>query len=164
MHRSQNFRQGGGGGVQAQPTEKPFDNVFIIFYLTLVLNLFSVILSFFLRKTIILKGSSSDRGSSWGPTFSKGGGGVVSNLFPGEVGVNADFYRNLVIFRGGGGALNPRIPAPLDQRMLTLDLLITSTYISDHAVYLNPRPIFTGMTNEFYQKNCLTSDFFKISS
>ena len=26
-------------------------------------------------KTLILKGSSSDRGSSWGPTFSKGGGG-----------------------------------------------------------------------------------------
>ena len=36
--------------------------------------------------------------------------------------------------------------------MLTLDLLITSIHISDHAVYLNPRPVFTGMTNEFYQK------------
>ena len=87
------------------------------------------------------------------------GGGV--QLFPGEVGVNADFYRNLVIFRGGGGGgLNPHIPAPLDPRMLTLDLLITSTYISDHAVYLDPRPVFTGMTNEFYQKNCFTHDFF----
>ena len=42
---------------------------------------------FFKRKTIILKDSS------WGTTFSKGGGG--SNFFPGEVGVNADFYRHL---------------------------------------------------------------------
>ena len=74
------------------------------------------------------------------------------------MGVNADFYRNLVIFRGGGG-LNPHIPAPLDPRMLTLDLLIASAYISDHVVYLNPRPVFTGMTNEFYQKNCFTSEF-----
>ena len=75
--------------VQAQPTEKKtFDNVFINFYLTLVLNLYSVILSF-LRKTIILKGSSSDRGSSLDPTFTKGG--RVSNFFPGEVEVNADF-------------------------------------------------------------------------
>ena len=41
---------GGGGGGQAQPTEKAFDNVFIIFYLTLVLNLFSVILNFFYGK------------------------------------------------------------------------------------------------------------------
>ena len=143
--------------VQTQPTEKKtFDNVFIIFYLTLVLNLFSVILSFFLRKTIILTGSSSDRGSSWGPTFSKGGG--VSNFFPGEVEVNADFYRNLLILRRGGS--EPHIPAPLDPCMLTLDLSITRTYISDHAVYLNPRPVFTGMTKEFYQKNCFTSDFF----
>ena len=86
-------------GVQAQPTEKKtFDNVFISFYLTLVLHLFSVILSY-LRKTITLKGSSSDRGSSWRPTFSKGG---MSHFFLEEVGVNADFYRNLVIFRGGG--------------------------------------------------------------
>ena len=77
----------------------------------------------------------------------------MSNFFPGEVGVNADFYRNLVIFRGGG--LNPRIPAPLDPRMLTLDLLITSTYISDHVVYLSPIPVFTGMTNECYQKYVL---------
>ena len=99
-----------------------------------------------------------ERGSSWGPTFSKGGGGA-SNFFPGEVGVNADFYRNLVIFRGGGRGLNPHIPAPLDLRMLALDLLITSTYISDHAVYLNQRPVFTGMTNEFYLKNCFTSEF-----
>ena len=44
--------------------------------------------------------------------------------------------------------------------MFTLDILITSTYISDHAVYLNQRPVFTGMSNKFYQKNCLTSDFF----
>ena len=44
--------------------------------------------------------------------------------------------------------------------MLTLGLLITSTYILEHAVFLNPRPVFTGMTNEFYQKNCFTSDFF----
>ena len=70
MHGSRNFRQG-----SADRKKNTFDNVFIIFYLTLVLNLFSVILSFFLRKTIILKGSSSDRGSSCGPTFSKGGGG-----------------------------------------------------------------------------------------
>ena len=70
------------------------------------------------------------------------------------MGVNADLYRNLMIFRGGSES-----PAPLDPRMLTLDLLITSTYISDHAVYLNPRPVFTGMTNEFYQKYCFTSDF-----
>ena len=60
MHGSRNFRQGGRGSADSI---KPFDNVFIIIYLTLVLNLFSVILSF-LRKTIILKGSSSDRGSS----------------------------------------------------------------------------------------------------
>ena len=82
----------------------------------------------------------------------------MSNFFPGEVGVNADFYRNLEIFRWGG--LNPLIPAPLDPRMLTLDLLITSTYISDHAVYLNQRPVFTGMTNEFYLKNCLHPNFY----
>ena len=31
-------------GVQAQPKIKTFDNVFITFYFTLVLNLFSVIL------------------------------------------------------------------------------------------------------------------------
>ena len=43
--------------------------------------------------------------------------------------------------------------------MLTLDLLITKTYISDHAVYLNQRPVFTGMTNEFYQQRCFTSEF-----
>ena len=23
----------------------------------------------------------------------------------------------------------------------------------------NPRPVFTGMTNKFYQKNCFTSEF-----
>ena len=83
----------------------------------------------------------------------------MSNFFPGEVGGNADLYRNLVIFLGGGG-LNPHIPAPLDLRLLTLDLLITSTYISDHVVYLNPRPAFTGTTNEYYQKNCFTSELF----
>ena len=44
--------------------------------------------------------------------------------------------------------------------MLTRDLLITSTYISDHAVYLNPRQVFTGMTNKFYQKNFFKSVFF----
>ena len=87
MYGSRNFRQ--GWVVRAQPDrKKTFDNVFINFYLTLVLNLYSVIMSF-LRKTIILKGSSSDRGSSWGPTFTKGG--RVSNVFPGEVEVNADF-------------------------------------------------------------------------
>ena len=83
----------------------------------------------------------------------------MANFFSREVGVNADFYRNLVIFLGGGG-LNPHIPAPLDPRMLTLDLLITRTYISDHGMYLIPRPVYTGMTNEFYLKNCFTSDFF----
>ena len=63
MHGYRNFRL----GVSRLSQQKiPFDNVFIIFYLTLVLNLFSVILSFF-RKAILLKGSS------WGPTFSKGG-------------------------------------------------------------------------------------------
>ena len=68
MHGYRNFRL----GVSRLSQQKiPFDNVFIIFYLTLVLNLFSVILSFF-RKAILLKGSS------WGPTFSKGG---VSNSF-----------------------------------------------------------------------------------
>ena len=46
MHGSSNFRQ---GGSRLSRQKKPFDNVFIIFYLTLVLNvnLFSVILSFF---------------------------------------------------------------------------------------------------------------------
>ena len=92
--------------------------------------------------------------------FPKGGG---VQLFQGEVGVNADFYRNLVIFPGVVG-LNPHITAPLDPRMLTLNLLIISTYISDHAVYLNPRPVFTGMTNQYYQKYCFTSDFFFILS
>ena len=84
----------------------------------------------------------------------------MSNFFPGEVGVKADFYRNLVIFQEGGGGSEPPYPAPLDPSMLTLDLLITSTYISDHAVYFNRRPVFTGMTNEFCQKNCFTSEFF----
>ena len=86
----------------------------------------------------------------------------MSNFFKAKWGVIADFYRNLVIFPGGGGGggLNPHITAPLDPRMLTLDLLIISTYISDHAVYLNPRPVFTGMTNQYYQKYCFTSDFF----
>ena len=101
MYGSRNFRQ---GGSRPSRQKKTFDNLFIIFYLILVLNLFSVILSF-LRKTIILKGSSSDPGSSLGRTFSKGGGGM-SNFFPCEVGINADFYRNLVIFWGG---LNPHI-------------------------------------------------------
>ena len=77
----------------------------------------------------------------------------MSNFFLGEVGINADFYRNLVI--SGGGGLNPHISAPLDPRKLTINLLISSTCISDHAVYLNPRPVFTGMTNEFYQRTVL---------
>ena len=82
MHGSRNFRQ---GGSRLSRYKKTFDNVFNIFYLTLVLNLFSVILSF-LRKTIILKGSRSDRGSSWGPTFSKrgGGGGCVQLFYQGK--------------------------------------------------------------------------------
>ena len=73
MHGSRNFRQGGPGSADRK--KNTFDNVFIIFYLTLVLNLFSVMLSFFKE---ILKGSSSDRGSSWGPTFSMGGGPTFS--------------------------------------------------------------------------------------
>ena len=44
--------------------------------------------------------------------------------------------------------------------MLTLDLLNTSTYISDHAVYLNQRPVFTGMTNEFYLETVLHPNFY----
>ena len=44
MHGSRNFRQGGPGSADRKKT---FDNVFIIFYLTLDLNLFSVMLSFF---------------------------------------------------------------------------------------------------------------------
>ena len=44
MHGSKNFRQ---GGSRLSQQKKPFENVFIIFYLTLVLNFFSVILSFF---------------------------------------------------------------------------------------------------------------------
>ena len=76
------------------------------------------------------------------------------------MGVNADFYRNLVIFPGGGGGSEPPYPRPSGSAHITLDPLITSTYILDHAVYLNPRPGFTGMSNEFYQKNCFTSDFF----
>ena len=63
-------------GFQAQPTEKtPFDNVFFYYFLfdfSPPQLIFSYT-EFFLRKTIILNGSSSDRGSSWGPTFSKGG-------------------------------------------------------------------------------------------
>ena len=47
-------------------------------YFILFLNLFSVILIFFFRKTIILKGYRR------GPTFSKEAGDV--QLFPGEVG------------------------------------------------------------------------------
>ena len=43
--------------------------------------------------------------------------------------------------------------------MLTLDLLITSTYIWNHAVYLNPRSVFTGMTNEFYKRTVLHPNF-----
>ena len=44
MYGSRNFRQGGPGQADRKKT---FDNLFIIFYLILVLNLFSVILSFF---------------------------------------------------------------------------------------------------------------------
>ena len=44
MHGSRNFRQGGPGSADRKET---FHNICIIFYLTLVLNLFSVILSFF---------------------------------------------------------------------------------------------------------------------
>ena len=44
------------------------------------------------------------------------------------------------------------IPRLLDPRILTLDLLITSTYISDHAIYLNKRPVYTILTNKFYQQ------------
>ena len=43
MHGSRNFRQGGPGSADKKNT---FDNVFIIFYLTLVLKLFSVKLRF----------------------------------------------------------------------------------------------------------------------
>ena len=72
------------------------------------------------------------------------GGGGSPTFFQGKWGSNANFYRNfleLVIY-----------PAPLDPRILTLDLLITSTYISDHAMYLNKRPVYTGLTNKFYQQ------------
>ena len=52
MHGSSNFRQGGGGvggGPGSADRKNPLTTFFIIFYLTLVLNvnLFSVILSFF---------------------------------------------------------------------------------------------------------------------
>ena len=46
IHGSRIFRQ---GGSRLSRQKKTFDNVFIIFYLTLVLNLFSVILSFFFK-------------------------------------------------------------------------------------------------------------------
>ena len=48
MHGSRNFRQ---GESRLSGQKKPLTTFFfIIFYLTLVLNLFSVILSFFKRK------------------------------------------------------------------------------------------------------------------
>ena len=84
MHGSRNFRHRGGVGVGGrEPCSaniKTFDKFFINnFYYILILNLFSVILSF-IRETIILKGYRE------GPTFSKGGRGVAQ-LFSGEVGV-----------------------------------------------------------------------------
>ena len=64
------------GWGQAQPTEKPLTMFFsIIFNFILILNLFSVILRFFFRKTTILKGSRGvqhfpkEVGGGGGPTF-----------------------------------------------------------------------------------------------
>ena len=154
MHGLSNFRQGGGGGGSRLSRQKnPLTTFLFLFYFSHQL-IFSYTefskenyISHFLK---VLARTEVQLGSN---IFQRGG----VQLFSRGRGVNADFYRNLVIFQGGG--LNPHIPAPLDPRMLTLDLLITSTYISHHAVYFNPRPVFTGTTNEFFEMNCFTSVF-----
>ena len=73
MHGSRNFRHRGGVGVGGREpcSADTFENFFIDnFYYILILNLFSVILSF-IRETIILKGYRE------GLTFSKGRRGVT---------------------------------------------------------------------------------------
>ena len=109
MHGSRNFCLGGSRFSQQKKT---FDNVFIIFYLTLVLNLFSVILSFFFKENYNSYRFQLGQRFQLGSNIFQGGGGV-SNFFLGEVGVNADFYRNLLIFGGGGGGLRTPISQPL---------------------------------------------------
>ena len=72
MHGSRNFLQRGPGSADRR--KKNLWQRFYYFLFDFNPQLIFSYTEFFLRKTIILKGSSSDRGSSWGPTFPKGGG------------------------------------------------------------------------------------------
>ena len=88
------------------------------------------------------------------------GGGV--QLFSRGSGVNADLYNNLVIFwgMGWGGGLIPHIPVPLDPRMLTHDLLITSTYISDQCCVFKSKTSFHGNDERILPKELFYIRFF----